>query len=193
VGPSTFVVVRRNKKKKKKSYDYPQILYPHQYIPTRISHTDYITNPNYQMLTSYNQPKNSPIQQERLSPYRGSGLLTSPSANSIPPQTRYYQPPVTSYRYQPPHWHRTEPNPINYNTDIGNDYIQRGIYRPTRLNPIEPKEEPRVLHYYTGYDHFSTIDPSDIILTRHHPSFPERASPVRYSSYYQSDYLRSAM
>jgi len=173
------------------------MLYPHQYFPTRTSYTDYITNPNYQMLASYNQTRNSPIQQQRLSPYRGSGLLTSPSTSSIPPQTRYYQPPVTSYRYQPPHWHRTEPNPINYNTETGNDYIQRGIYRPTRLNPIEQKEEPRVLHYYTGYDHFSTVDPSDIILTRHHTPFPGRASPVRYninSSYYhQSDYLKSAM
>jgi hypothetical protein len=185
--PSTFVIVRRNKKKRKKPYDYPQILYPQQYFPTRISNTDYITNPNYQMMTSYN----APISQQQ------TGVFPSRSTVSMPPQTRYSQPPVTTYRYQPPpppHWRRTESNPINYNSELSNDYIQRGIYRPARLHPVEPKEEPRVLHYYTGYDHFSTIDPSDVILTRHHPSYPERASPVRYSSYYsQNDYIKSAM
>jgi hypothetical protein len=205
--PSTFVVVRKKKKKKKKPYDYPQVLYPHQYLPTRTmnnaANTDYIANPNYQMLASYNQQTNPVTQQPPLSPYRGSGLLVSPSATSMPPQTRYYPPPlpppppVTTYRYQPPHWHQTEPNPINYSTDPTNNYIQRGIYRPTRLNPIVQKEEPRILHYYTGYDHFSTTDPSDIILTRHHPPYPGRASPSRYtvnpSYYHQNDYLKSAM
>jgi len=121
----------------------------------------------------------------------------SPSGSSIPQQTRYYPPPATTYRYQAPHWSRTEPTPVNYNTEPVSDYIQRGIYRPSRLTPIESKDEPHVLHYYTGYDHFATVDPSDIILTRRHPSYPGRASPVRKainSSYYQqNDYLTSAM
>lgn len=205
LSPTTFVVVRQNKKKRKKPYDYPQTLYPHQYFPTRTANTDYITNPNHQMLITYNQPASSPVQQQTIGPYRGSGLLTTPSTTSVPQPTRYYQPPppqpppppVSSYRYQPTHWHRTETNPINYNTESVNSYVQRGIYRPTRLNPIEQKEEPRVLHYYTGFDHFSTVDPSDIILTRHHPPYPGRSSPVRYNvnpSYYpQNDYVRSAM
>lgn len=209
LNPSTFVVVKRKKKKKrKKSYDYPQILYPQQYYPTRTSNTDFIANPNYQMLASYNQPTNVPppplpVQQPTIGPYRGTGLLTTPSAASIPPQTRYYQPPVTSYRYQPTttttaNWPRTETNPMTYhNTEAINTYVQRGIYRPTRLNPIEQREEPRVLHYYTGFDHFSTVDPSDIILTRHHQQYPGRNSPVRHHtnpSYYpQSDFLKSAM
>lgn len=189
--PSTFVVVRRNKKKRKKPYEYPQILYPQQYFPTHTPNTDYITNPNYQMMTSYNAPIPPP---QRSSPYRDSGVFPSQSTTSMPLQTRYYQPPVPTYRYQPPHWRRTESNPINYNSEPVNDYIQRGIYRPARLNPVEPKEEPRMLHYYTGYDHFSSIDPSDAVLTRHHPPYPGRASPVRYSSYYaQNEYIKSAM
>ena len=192
--PSTFVVVRQDKKKRKKPYNFQQ-----EYFPTRMMsnapNTDYITNPNYQMLSSYNPPP--PQQQQNTSPYQGPGVFTSQSATSIHRQTRYHQPPTTNYRYQPPppHWHRTESNPINYNPEPGNDYIQRGIYRPARLNPTEFRDEPRVLHYYTGYDHFATVDPSDVILTRHHPPpHPERAAPVRYPSYYpQSDYVKSAM
>jgi hypothetical protein len=164
------------------------MLYPHQYFPTRSSSTDYITNPNYQMMTSYNQPINQQQQQQQQQPYR-----TSPPKTLTPPQRRHYQPPTTSYRYQPPHWHRTEPTPINYNTEPANDYIQRGIYRPTRLNPVEQREEPRILHYYTGFDHFSSVDPSDIILTRHHSPIPEHASLIRHNVFPQSDYVKSTM
>ncbi len=186
--PSTYVIVRRNKKKRNKPYEYPQVLYPQQYYSTQPPNTEFITNPNYQMMTSYS----SPIPQQQGF---NTGVYPSRSATSVPPpSTRYYQPPVTAYRYQPPHWRRTDSNPINYSSEPPNDYIQRGIYRPARLHPVEPKDEARVLHYYTGHDQFSAADPSDVILTRHQPPYPERASPpVRYSYYSQNDYIKSAM
>ena len=188
--PSTYVIVRRNKKKRNKPYDYPQVLYPQQYYSTYPSNTELITNPNYQMMTSYSVPPPPPQQQQ--------GVYPSRSSASMPLQTRYYPPPppppVTTYRIQPTNWRRTESSPFNYNSETPNDYIQRGIYRPARLHPVEPKEDARVLHYYTGYNQFSAADPSDVILTRHQPSYPpERASPVRYSYYSQNDYIKSAM
>jgi hypothetical protein len=146
----------------------------------------------YGSITS-NQQKNPSIQQQQqsLNPYRGSALLTSPSGPSVSPQAQFYQPSISSYPYQTPHWQRTGLNSINYNNESANSYIQRGIYRPTRLHPIEPtfeqREEPRVLHYYTGYDHFSTIDPNDVVLTRHHPSL-YTPNP---SYYQQNDYVKS--
>ena len=193
--PSTFVIVRRNKKKRKKPYNYPQILYPQQQqqqFPTRtissVPTTDYITNPNYQMLRSYNTPLQ---QQHGRNPYSGPGVFPSRSAVSMPSPTRYYAPPMGSYRYQPTHWHDADPNSIPYHPEPVNDYVQRGIYQPGRLNPMESREEPRVLHYYTGFDHFATVEPSDVILRRHHPT---RSSPTRYPSYYPPhDYIKSTM
>jgi hypothetical protein len=90
---------------------------------------------------------------------------------------------------------------MNYNPEPVNDYIQRGIYRPPRLNPnerpFENSGEPRVLHYYTGYDHFATVDSRDVVVSRQYPSGLRSGSPVRYpgnSSYYHhNDYLTSAM
>ncbi|CAF1178716.1 unnamed protein product [Rotaria sordida] len=205
--PSTSVGVKRNKKKRKKPYDYPEMFYPTRPV-NNVSNTDYIPNPNHQMLAPYpsvinNQQINPAIQQQQQQQqqqpqhqssilYRSPGLLTSPSTTSIPAQPWYYQPPISSYPYEPPHWHRTGTTLMNYNHESTNDYVQRGIYRPTRLNPtertFEQKEEPRVLHYYTGYNHFSVIDPRDAALTRQHPSLHESNSPVRYTvnpSYYQ--------
>lgn len=208
VSPTTYVVVPRNQKgkHKKKRYDYPQVLYPQRYYPNTTPNSEYIPNPNYQMMQLGTQP--AVASQPSASPYRTAGLLTSRSSTSVPPPPpppplpaaaagRSYQPPITTYRHQPqpPHWHRTESNSVSYPTEAVNDYIQRGIYRPSRLPPMENRDEqalvaPRILHYYTGYDHFSTVDPSDIILTRHHQS------PIRYNlpSYYsQNDYIKSAM
>ncbi|CAF3863026.1 unnamed protein product [Rotaria sp. Silwood1] len=200
--PPTSVVVKQKKKRRKKSNDYPKIIYPNPYPPPRpfnnVSTTDHITNSNHQMpapntSVTNNQPINPghPQPQQPSNPYRGPGLLTSPSANSISPQQWRPQPPTSSYHYEPPHWHRTGPNPMSYNNESTNDYVQRGIYRPNRLNPIdrtfEQKEEPRILHYYTGYNHFTTIDPSDITLTRYHPSLQGSNSPLQYTvnpSYY---------
>ncbi|CAF1540836.1 unnamed protein product [Adineta steineri] len=208
LNPSTYVVVRRSKQNRKEPYDYPQVLYPQQYFPSRMLHntinTDYITNPNHHMLTPYaslmtNQQKNPSLQQQpSMNQYRNSGLLTSPSTTSLPPQAQFYQPPISSYPYQPAHWHRTGQN---YNNEPSHDYIQRGIYRPARLNQsertYEPNDEPRVLHYYTGYDHFSALDSSDVVLARHHQSLPRSNSPVRYTvnpPYFQQDtYLKSAL
>lgn len=199
--PSTFIIVRRNKKKRKKPYDYPQILYPQQQqqqnVPTRtissIRTTDYITNPNHQMLRSYNPPL--PQQQQGLNPYNGAGIFPSRSVASMPPQSQYYPSSMAGYRYQPAPWPQTDSNPIPYNPEPVNDYIQRGIYRPSRLNPLESREEPRVLHYYTGYDHFATVEPTDVIGTRHHPGvYPGRPSPSRYPSHYPpTNYMKSTM
>ncbi|CAF3240194.1 unnamed protein product [Rotaria sp. Silwood2] len=203
LNPSTPAVVKENKKKRKKPYDNTEVFYPNPYYPRRpvnnVPNTDYISNPNHQMLAPYtsvinNQQINPAIQQQQQpsNPYRGPDLLTSPSATSIPRQPWHYQPPMPSYPYEPPHWHRTGINLMNYPNESANDYVQRGIYRPARLNPteriFEQKEEPRVLHYYTGYNHFSTIDPSDAVLTRQHPPSQGSNSPVRYTvnpSYYQ--------
>ena len=212
VNPTAYVVVPRNRKgKKSKRYDYPQVLYPQQYYPNTTPNTEYIPNPNYQMMSSNNQTGGGggaplPPPLPPASPYRTAGLLTSRSSTSVPPGRSYQQqqpplpppppPPITTYRHQPqPHWHRTESNSVPYATEAVNDYIQRGIYRPSRLPPMENRDEqlppaPRILHYYTGFDHFSTVDPSDIILTRHHQS------PIRYNipSYYsQNDYVKSVM
>ncbi|CAF0978893.1 unnamed protein product [Adineta ricciae] len=205
--PPTYVVVRQNKKKKKNKepYDYPQVLYPQQYFPPSTANTnpntDYVTNPNHRMLTTpFASPMNNlPIapptvsHHQSLSPYRGANLFSSPSTISLPPPTQFYQPAMPTYPYQPAHWHRTG--------EQANDYIQRGIYRPTRLNPFEnpfeQREEPRVLHYYTGYDHFSTVDPDDVTYARHHPSTIRSISPVRYPVnppyYHQNNYIKSAL
>ncbi len=148
-----------------------------------------------------NQQRSPIIQRQRPpTPYRGSSYLTSPSASSIP-LPRYYPPPPPSYPQQSAHWHRTGRDPMNYNPEPVNDYIQRGIYRPPRLNPnerpFENSGEPRVLHYYTGYDHFATVDSRDVVVSRQYPSGLRSGSPVRYpgnSSYYHhNDYLTSAM
>lgn len=197
--PSSFVIVRRNKNKRKKPYDYPQILYPQQQqnLPARtissVRTNDYITNPNHQMLRSYNSPL--PQQQPGVNPYTGTGVFPSRSVASMPPQSQYYPSPMASYRYQPAPWHQADSNPIPYNPEPVNDYIQRGIYRPSRLKPLESRDEPRVLHYYTGFDHFATVEPSDVILTRHHTgAYPGRPSPTRYPSYYPpNDYMKSTM
>ncbi|CAF1470817.1 unnamed protein product, partial [Adineta steineri] len=49
----------------------------------------------------------------------------------------------------------------------------------------------------TGYDHFSALDSSDVVLARHHQSLPRSNSPVRYTvnpPYFQQDtYLKSAL
>jgi hypothetical protein len=210
LNPSTFVVVRRNKKKRTQPYDYPRVLYPNHYFPTTTTpngiansgytNNDYITNPNHQMLAPYTSVMSNHVlqQQKPATPYRTfdynhPGLQQSPSMVSMAPQPRTYQPPVPPHQYQqhpsPAHWHRPGGNvmnqPMSYNPQAVNDYIQRGIYRPNRLNPneriFEQKEEPRVLHYYTGFDHFTAVDPSDTILTRHHPPLPGPGSPVRYT------------
>ncbi|UJR10055.1 hypothetical protein I4U23_014277 [Adineta vaga] len=204
----TYVVVRRNKKHKKikESYDYPQVLHPQQYLPpatTINTNTDYITNPNHRMLTTpyttaiNNQPVPPPPipQHPSLNAYRSANLLASPSTISVPRQTQFYQSSIPTYPFQPAHWHRTG--------DTANDYIQRGIYRPARLNPpersFEQREEPaRVLHYYTGYDHFSAVDSTDPMYARNYPLPSARPiSPIRYPVnppyYHQNNYIKSAL
>jgi len=175
--------------------------------------------------TSLPPPPPPPQQQQRIQqqqpvvPYRSfeynnSNLVTSPSMTTIAPQppvsvqTQPFRTPVSTYPYQtrpsPPHWHRTETNAINRSIDYASepphDYIQRDYYRPNRTNLIdrtfEQKQEPRVLHYYTGYDYFAAVDPSDAVLTRNHAPTTGPGTAIRYNanpSYHQNDYIKSTM
>jgi hypothetical protein len=172
----------------------------------------------YETNTAVQQPPQR--EQQPSIPYRSyeynrSNLVTSPSVTTVVPQpiiaapTQSYQRPLSSYQYQtqssPPHLHRTITNTTNqsigYTSDASNDYIQRSYYNPNRSNIVErtfeQKPEPRVLHYYTGYDYFSTVDPSDAVLTRHHPPATGPGSAIRYGSnpsyHHQNDYVKSAM
>ncbi|CAF1942401.1 unnamed protein product [Rotaria magnacalcarata] len=200
LNPSKLVAVKRHKKHQRRPYDHQEVFYPNPSYPARpvnISNTDYVTNPNHQMLAPYtslasNEQINPAFQQQVPTLYRDPSLLQSPSANSIPPQSWQYQTPTSSYPYEPPYWHRPAPNPMNYHTEPFNEYVQRGIYRPNRLNPMErtfeSKEEPRVLHYYTGYNEFATVDPTDAGSSRNNAPLQGLNSGVRYNAnppYYQ--------
>ncbi|CAF3089439.1 unnamed protein product [Rotaria socialis] len=200
LNPPTVVAAKRHKKQQRRPYDHQDMFYPNPYYPGKpvnISNTDYVTNPNHQMLAPYtsltnNEQINPAFQQQVWAPYRGSSVLHSPSANSMPPQPWQSQPPTSSYPYEPPYWHRPAPNPMNYHTEPVNEYVQRGLYRPNRLNPMErtfdPKEEPRVLHYYTGHNEFSAVDPADAVSPRNSASLQGPNSGARYNanpSYYQ--------
>jgi hypothetical protein len=190
------------------------------------TNTNYISDINHQMLSPYTSvvtthETNTTVQQPQPSiPHRNfvynrSNLATSPSLTTIAPQptilvpTHTYQRPLSPYQYQTqsssPQLHRTRTNTINqsidYTSDHTNNYVQRGFYNPIRSNPVErtfeQKQEPRVLHYYTGYDYFATVDPSDVTLTRHHPPTTAPGSALRYGSnpsyHHQNDYLKSTM
>ncbi len=162
------------------------------------------------------QIEQKPSIPYRIYEYNRSNLVTLPSVTTVVPQTiiavptQPYERPLSPYQYQtqssPPQLHRTRTNTTNqsmvYTSDASNDYIQRSYYNPNRSNVLErtfeQKSEPRVLHYYTGYDYFSTVDPSDATLTRHHPPAATRTgSAIRYGSnpsyYHQNDYVKSAM
>ena len=149
--------------------------------------------------------------------YNRPDIVPSSSATIIGRQpmsigpTQSYRPAVPAYRYQPEpsptvQWRRTDANVPNrltgYGSNLSNDYLPRDSYYSTRYQPTErtsyeQKQEPRVLHYYTGYDYFATIDPSDTVLMRHHPATSGPGTAVRYSAnvpYYQSsDYITSTM
>ncbi|CAF4643944.1 unnamed protein product [Rotaria sp. Silwood1] len=159
-------------------------------------------------------------QQQPLTSYQylernRSNLIASPSVATMPPQssilvpTQSYRTLSSPYQYQPrpspPHWRRTGTNAMNqsigYASEPTIDYVQHDYYHPIRSNPIErryeQKQEPRVLHYYTGYDYFATIDPVNTVLTRHHPSTMGSGPAIRYGDnlYYrpQTDYIKSTL
>lgn len=215
--PSPVPPVDRKKKKRKKPYEQPETGYPNPNIVSRTADNypppDYIVNLNHPMVAPYtsltnNQHINPLFQQQPQQPppppqphqqltstYRGPGLLPSPSAISNPMQQGHYQPPASSYHQEPPHWQRNEINPMNYRQEPAPDYIQHGIYRPGRQNPIERtferKDEPRVLHYYTGFDNFSVIDPTDTASSRPHQSLNQSDFQGRYTvnpPFYQERY-----
>ena len=145
-----------------------------------------IPKPQTQALTSY-----------RTFDYQPTNLVASQSVTTIAP-TQSYRPTFPIYSYQPSsNWHRTGTNVLNrsigYASEPTQDYIQREYHYPIRTNFSELKREPRILHYYTGYDYFATVDPSDLIDTRHHgPN-----TILRYSgnpSYQQpNDYFTSTL
>lgn len=155
-----------------------------------------------------------------ITPYRGfeynnpnfttsPPMTTIPTQPSIPMQTQPFRTPVTSYQYPSnstaPHWNRTGTNvinqPIRYAPEATHNYLQRNVYYPNRTNVIERtferKQEPRVLHYYTGFDYFAAVDPSDAVLTRHHPPMTGPGSAIRYSAnpsyHHQDDYIKSTL
>jgi hypothetical protein len=168
------------------------------------------TNTNVQQ-----QQQQKPLTPYRSFEYNSSNLATSPSLTTIAPQppisvqTQSFRTPLSPYQPQPrpspPNWRRTETNLMNqsigYASEPTNDYIQRDFYLGTRPNlndrTFEQKKEPRVLHYYTGYDYFATVDPSDAALTKNYPSTPGPGSAIRYGvnpSYrHQNDYIKSTM
>jgi hypothetical protein len=90
---------------------------------------------------------------------------------------------------------------IGYASEPVHDYVQRDYFHPNRSMVVgrpyeQQQQEPRLLHYYTGYDYFATVDPSDAMLTRHHPPMTGPGTAIRYGanpSYYQSDYIKSTM
>jgi hypothetical protein len=189
--------------------------------------TNYPPATNQQMLSPYTSVVTihetntiRPQQQQPLTPHRSfeynhSNLVSSPSVTTIAPQppipmeTKPFRTPVSAYPYQPrpspPHWHRTGANTMNqsigYASEPTPDYMQRDFHYPYRSNlierTVERKQEPRVLHYYTGYDYFSTIDPSDAALTRHHSPPTGPGTAIRYDVYpsyrQQGDYIKSTM
>jgi hypothetical protein len=163
--------------------------------------SDIVTSPSS---TSIAPHSSIPIQPQT---YRTQQPPYQYQTNPSPPQT--YRSQQAPYQYQPnplpPQWHRTGTNTMNqsvgYASEPTNDYNLRGVYYPTRTNRIErtfeQKQEPRVLHYYTGYDYFATVDPSDAVLTRHQSPTTGPGSAIRYNtnpSYHQQgDYIKSTM
>lgn len=167
--------------------------------------------------TSLPLPSTQPFVPQRTIEYNQSNLVTTPSVTTIAPQTtltthtQSFRPPVPSYTYQarppspPTTWYRTETNTINrpissYTAETTHNYNQRDIYPTNRSQVIERtfdrQTEPRLLHYYTGYDYFATVDPSDPTLIRHHPSSPRPGTAIRYGanpSYRSNDYITSTM
>jgi hypothetical protein len=144
-------------------------------------------------------PPQSPVPVRTTQPFEGP----------IPVRTQPFEVPIPGYSYQgrsPSNWHRTGTNAMNrsigYASEPTPDYSQRDYYHPTRSVILEPtfdkRHEPRILHYYTGYDYFSTVDPSDPMLTRHHSTTTTGpGAPIRYSvnpPYRpQGDYIKSTM
>jgi hypothetical protein len=165
--------------------------------------------------TTLQQPQQSPLIPYRSVEYNRPNLVTSPSMTtiapqpSIPVQAQPFRTTISNYQYQSrppsPHWHRTRTDNVNqsigYASEPTTDRFQRDFYSPPRQivtdRTFERKNEPRVLHYYTGYDYFATIDPSDAVLTRHHPPMTGPGAAIRYGTnppYHPPiDYMKSTM
>ena len=163
-------------------------------------------------------------QQQRVQPpftahrsleYNQSNLVSSPSITTIAPQppvpfqTRPFRVVAPTYSHQarpsPTHWNLPTTNTVNrsidYVSEPTHDYTQRDLYLPNRSHIVdrsfEQKQEPRLLHYYTGYDYFATVDPSDNVLTRHNSPMTGPRTTIRYGAnppyHHQNDYIKSTM
>ncbi|CAF2098340.1 unnamed protein product [Rotaria magnacalcarata] len=192
-----------------------------------LSKVDYTVNPNrpplapYTSIATINETINTNQQQTLppLQPYERSrsNMILSPSPTNVLPtiqqisrRTEPFEVSPSPYPYQtrpsPPNWHRTGTSVTNqsigYASEPAIDYTQRDYYPPrsnTTERRLEPNNEPRLLHYYTGYDYFATLDPSDLAMTRHHPTTTATTlgGPIRYGgnpSYHPpSDYIKSTL
>lgn len=224
LNPSTFVIVRRNKKKRDEPYGYPTVLYPSNSPPPVPIVNGHVAKPTHTVLTPYTsvistqestttqtnaiQPTVPSTSNQRLFVPNRPDLVPSASLTTFDPAVTTYRVPVPVGRYPsnapapplPPPPNTWNPNglstvtrPYAYHTDSYQPpYQTTAPFYPTR-------SEPRVLHYYTGYDYFATIDPSDGSgATRTQPQTIARpGTAIRYNSnptYYPSnDYIKSTM
>lgn len=159
---------------------------------------------------SVTQPTMISASNQRVFTANRPDLVPSTSLTTFEPPINNYRAPVPVGRYQSnisspplpsattvwnPNGISTVTRPYAYHTES----YQPPTFYPTRSVPLESKTEPRVLHYYTGYDYFATIDPTDgSIPTRHHQQILTRpGTAIRYNSnatYYPSnEYIKSTM
>lgn len=196
---------------------HPQVLAPHTAV-TSVQETTTTTTNNQLLSPPLPKPPTQALTPYRPFDHNQSNLVSTHSMTTIPPptsslvpiHTQSYRPTLSAYPYQPrsspTHWHRTGPNVLNrsfgYASEPADDYVQRDYFHPNRSHLIEPtfgqEREPRILHYYTGYDYFATIDPSDPLAARHQrPLITTPRNTLRYGanpSYPRSnDYVTSTM
>lgn len=227
LNPSTYVIVRRNRKKRNKPYEYPTVLYPSTAptpasVPNgKIPQTPQAPlTPYTSIVTTQETTTTAAPVQPPMTSASTRHVFTNNRPDLVPSASlATFEPPITSYRTPvplsaypsnysspslppaPPVWN---PNGITtvtrsyaYPSEPMNSAYPRSNYYPPRMPVAESRSEPRVLHYYTGYDYFATIDPSDAILTRNPPPLTRPGTAVRYNNnltyYPTNDYVKSTM
>ena len=217
---------KRNKPYQYPQELYPSHYYPTETanntaVTNNGAGTNYLSNPYHQSLTPYTSVMTSqdtvPVSQQQqrrpLTPhqnfdYNRSNLLAPPPMTTVEPRSSF---PVQTQNYQYHHhpstfhWDRTGTNTINpfmsYGSEPPIDYLQNDLHYQTRSNFMErmtnQKQEPRLLHYYTGRNYFASLDPSETMLTRHHSPTAGFTPGIRYggnpSYHHQNDYTKSIM
>jgi hypothetical protein len=160
------------------------------------------THTNSQIVSS--RTTNPTIDYNRPDVISSSSATTMGRQPSSPSSTQVYRTPVFTHRYQPEqrssiNWQSPgatmSHQSIGYIPERPATYLQHDVHFSPRLNPIERKQEPHVLHYYTGYDYFSTTDPADSVLKGNDLPLPRSGLATRYTvnpPYNESnDYLKS--